>query len=250
MNDDYTSKFLLKAKKPAGPVTVTIETEQDKAGALTSKVGTKFSYAKFSVDKGQFKPDGSKVLETSLAVSPELKLSFKTTKGADLGVDYKKGTLAATGVLDVAGFSKLTTSACYGLPSGLIVGGDATFTLGENKGISGFNYGFAYGSGPMSASITATSKNAFSLGLLYKVNADLSVASETVHSAEKICTVNAIGAAYKVPTIGTLKAKMGSDGILNACVTSEVVPKVIITASGAVNPSDLSSFKPGIQISM
>eukprot|EP00523_Entomoneis_sp_CCMP467_P004318 CAMPEP_0168744150 /NCGR_PEP_ID=MMETSP0724-20121128/13942_1 /TAXON_ID=265536 /ORGANISM="Amphiprora sp., Strain CCMP467" /LENGTH=265 /DNA_ID=CAMNT_0008791799 /DNA_START=51 /DNA_END=848 /DNA_ORIENTATION=+ len=250
LNDDYTSKFVLKAKKPAGPVTVTIETEQDKTGALTSKVGTKFSYAKFSVDKGQFKPDGSKVLETSLAVSPDLKLSFKTSKGADLGFDFKKGSLAATGTLDVMGLSKLSTSACYGLPSGLIVGADATYTFAENKGLTAFGYGFGYGSGPMKASITGTSKNAYTIGLLYKVNDDLSVASETVHSADKLCTVSAIGGAYKVPTVGTLKAKMGSDGILNACLVSEVVPKVTFVASGSVNPSDLSTFKPGFQINM
>mmetsp|Transcript_2502 Transcript_2502/g.3336 ORF Transcript_2502/g.3336 Transcript_2502/m.3336 type:complete len:266 (+) Transcript_2502:136-933(+) len=250
LNDDYTSKFVLKAKKAAGPVTVTIETEQDKSGSLTSKVGTKFSYAKFNVDKGQFKPDGGKVLETSLAVSPDLKLSFKTSKGADLGFDYKKGPLIATGTLDVVELSKLSTSGCYALPSGLILGADATYTFAGNKGLTGFNYGLAYGSGPMRASITATSKNAFSVGLLYKATPELTLASETVHSSEKLCNVLAVGGAYKLPTIGTVKAKMGSDGILNACLVSEVAPKVTVTASGSVNPSDLSSFKPGITISM
>jgi len=250
LNDDYTSKFVLKAKKPAGPVTVTIETEQDKSGALTSKVGTKFSYAKFNVDKGQLKADGGRVLETSLAVSPDLKLSFKTSKGADLGFEYQKGSLAATGTLDVVGLSKISSSACYGLPSGLIVGADATYTLADNKGLTAFNYGFAYGSGPVTASITGTSKTTFNIGLLYKVNADLSLASETSHSQDKLCNVSAIGAAYKVPTLGTLKAKMGSDGILNACLVTEVVPKVTVVASGSVNPSDLSTFKPGFQINM
>jgi voltage-dependent anion channel protein 2 len=250
LSDDYTTKFVLKSKNKAGPVTVTIETEQDKSGALTSKIGTKFSYAKFNVDKGQFKADGGRVLETSLALSPELKLSFKADKGADLGIDYKKGSLVATGKLDVMEMSKFSTSACFGLPSGLILGADATYTLAGNKGLTAFNYGFAYGSGPMRASITATSKNSFAIGLLYKVNPDLSLASETIHSQEKLCNIVAIGGAYKVPTLGTIKAKMGTDGILNACLSTEVVPKVTLVASGSVNPSDLSSFKPGIQISM
>lgn len=250
LNDDYTSKFVLKAKKPAGPVAVTIETEQGKDGALTSKVGTKFSYAKFNVDKGQFKADGSRVLETSFSVSPDLKLNFKTNKGADLGFEYKKDSLAATGTLDVVGFSKLSTSGCYSLPNGIIFGADATYTMAENKGLTAFNYGFAYGSGPMRASVTATSQNAFSVGMLYKVNGDISLASETTHSQEKVCDVVAVGGAYKVPSVGTLKAKMGSDGIFNACLVTEPVPKVTVVASGSVNPSDLSTFKPGIQINM
>ena len=250
LGDDYTTKFTLKAKKPAGPVAVTIETEQDKTGALTSKIGTKFSYAKFNVDKGQLKADGGRVLETSLAVSPELKLSFKANKGAELGFDYKKGPLYTTGVVDVMEMSKITGSACYGLPSGVVVGLDATYTLAGSKGLTAFNYGFAYSSGPMFASITATNKNAFTVDLLYKVSPAISLASETTHSQENVCDVKAIGGAYKLPSVGTLKAKIGANGVLNACVVSEVVPKVTVTASGTVSTSDLSSFKPGFSITM
>ncbi|KAL7578434.1 hypothetical protein ACA910_012826 [Epithemia clementina (nom. ined.)] len=251
LGDDYTSKVSLKAKKPAGPVTVTIETEQDKTGALISKVGTKFSYAKFSVDKGQLKADGGRVIETSLAATPDLKLTFKANKSADVGFEYEKGSLAATGVFDAMEMSKFTGSACYSLPSGLVMGLDATYGLsGSSKGLSAFNYGFAYTSGPMFASITATSKNAFTIGLLYKVNPSLSLASETVHTQDKMCDVKAIGGAYKLPSFGTLKAKLGADGILNACLVSEVAPKVIVTASGSVSTSDLSTFKPGLSISM
>jgi voltage-dependent anion channel protein 2 len=68
LTDDYTDKVSLKCKKSAGPVAVTIETEQGKGGALSSKIGTKFAYAKFNVDKGQVKADGGRVLETSLGV--------------------------------------------------------------------------------------------------------------------------------------------------------------------------------------
>ena len=250
MGDDYTSKISLKAKKPAGPVAVTIETEQDKTGALTSKVGTKFSYAKFNVDKGQLKADGGRVLETSLAVSPELKLSFKANKGADLGFEYTKGSLAATGTFDVMGMSKFSGSACYGLPSGLKLGMDATYSLANKQGLAGFNYGLAYSTGPMFASVTATSKNAFTIDLLYKVNPDLSIASETTHSQDKLFDVKAIGGAYKLASVGTLKAKMGADGVLNACVVAEVAPKVTVTASGSVSTSDFSSFKPGLSITM
>jgi len=250
LNDDYTSKVFLKCKKSAGPVAVTIATEQGRGGALSSKVGTKFAYAKFNVDKGQLKADGGRVLETSLKLSPDVKLSFKADKGADLGVDYTKGSFYATGVLDVMDMSKLTTSACLGLPSGLKVGGDATYGL-NGGGITGFSVGASYTAGPLFTSVTATSKlSQFNIGLLYKVNNNLSLASQTTHSAEKTCDVLAIGGAYKGCPLGTMKAKMGSNGILSACFVREIAPKVTLTAAASVSPSDFSTFKPGLGITM
>ena len=65
LNDDYTTKTTLKCKKSAGPVGVTIETERGEGGALSSKIGTKFAYAKFNVDKLQATANGGKVFETS-----------------------------------------------------------------------------------------------------------------------------------------------------------------------------------------
>lgn len=249
LNDDFTSKVVLKCKKDAGPVTVTIETEQGDGGALSSKIGTKFSYAKFNVDKGQVKADGGRVLETSLKVSPDIKLSFKADKGADLGVDYVKGNFYATGKLDVMDMSKFSTSACLGLPSGLKVGGDATYGL-SGAGLTGFSLGASYTAGPCFASVTATSKlSQFNIGLLYKVNSDISIASQTTHSSDKVCDVLAIGGAYKAP-IGTVKAKMGSNGIVSACLIREIAPKVTLTAAGSMSASDPSTFKPGLTISM
>ena len=252
LKDDYTSKISLKCKKDAGPVNVTIETEQGKDGALSSKIGTKFNYAKFSVDKGQVKADGGRVLETSLKATPDVKLSFKSNNGADLGVDYTKGNFYATGVLDVMNMSKVTTSACLGLGSGVKLGGDVTYGLsGSTTGLSGFNLGASYTKGPLFTSLTATSKlSQFNIGLVYKVNSDLSLASQTTHTSSKVCDVLAIGGAYKAPKVGTIKAKMGSDGILSACVVREIAPKVTLTASGSMTPSDPSSFKPGLGISM
>lgn len=253
MDEDYTNKFSLKAKKPAGPVTVTVETEQDKTGALTSKVGTKFSYAKFSLDKGQMKADGSRVVETSLAIAPEWKLNFKSSKGADLGFEYNKGSIAASGALDVMEMSKLSGSACYGLPSGVVMGLDASYNLkGASSGLTSFNYGLSYSSGPMFASVTGTSKSVFTVGMMYKATPELTLASESMHSANTSVDVKAIGAAYKFPSgAGTLKAKLAGDGLLSACFVTEVAPKVTLTASGSVSTSNISStFKPGISISM
>jgi voltage-dependent anion channel protein 2 len=252
LEDDYTSKVLLKCKKDAGPVTVTIETEQGDSGALSSKIGTKFNYAKFQVDKGQLTADGNKVLETSLKLTDDVKLVFKAGKGADLGLDYTKGNFYATGSMDVMEMSNINTSACLGLPSGFKLGGDAKYNLtGSSTGLAGFNVGASYTHGSLFASVTATSKfSVYNVGLLYKVNNDLSLASQTTHSSSKMCDVLAVGGAYKADKVGTIKAKVGSNGIVSACLIREIAPKVTLTASGSMSASDVSTFKPGFSISM
>jgi voltage-dependent anion channel protein 2 len=252
LNDDFTNKYSLKCKKDAGKVGVTIETEADANFVLATKVGTKFSYAKFNVDKGQLKADGGGVLETSLAITPEVKLYFKANKGADLIVDYVKGGLYATGTVDVLNLTKVSSSACYSLPSGIKVGGDLTYGLsGSKSGVSGYTAGASYTHGPLFASLTAANKlSLYEIGLLYKVNKELTVASVTNHTSATACNVLAIGAAYKAPTIGTIKAKYGTDHVIHACVTREVAPKVSLTASASFSASDISTFKPGMSISM
>uniref|UniRef100_A0A7S3L7I4 Uncharacterized protein n=1 Tax=Amphora coffeiformis TaxID=265554 RepID=A0A7S3L7I4_9STRA len=251
LTDDFSTKFVLKTKKSAGPVAFTIETEQDKSGALSSKIGTKYSFNKFSLDKGQLKGDGSRILETSFKVSDDVKLSFKGGKGADLCVDYTKGGLYATGVFDVMEMSKMSTSACMSLAGGLKVGADATYSLsGSAGGLKGFNVGASYSTGPLFASVTATSNSKVNLGLLYKVNSDLSLASSTTHASDKLCTVHGVGLSYKIADVGTLKAKYNSEHVLSACLTRELVPKVTLTASGSVPVSDLSAFKPGFTLNI
>lgn len=242
----------LKAKSPAGPVTVTIETERASSGALSSKIGTKFSYAKFNLDKGQLLADGGQVIESSLSLTPEIKLSFKSSKGADLGIDYSKGNFYATGALDVLNMSKASTSLCLAHPSGFKVGGDATYALsGKAGGLSDFSLGTSYSKGPIYASLTATNKlGQYNIGLLYNVNSNLTLASQTAHTSAKVCTVLAIGGAYKNSALGTIKAKVGSNGIVHACIIREIAPKVTLTASGCMSATDPSTFKPGLSITM
>lgn len=250
LNDDYTSKISLKCKKNAGPVAVTIETERGSGGALSSKVGTRFAYAGLSFDKAQLKADGGHVLETSLAPAPGVKVSFKGNKGADLGIDYTKGSFYATGTLDVKDMSMFSTSACVGLASGVTLGGEATYGLSGKTGITAFNVGASYSTGPLLASVTSASKmSQVNVGVLYKVNDELSIASSTTHSSAKACEVLAVGGAYKAP-FGNFKAKVGSNGVVHACVIKEVAPKVTVTASGSITPSDTSTFKYGIGVSM
>ena len=251
MSEDYTSKVSLKCKSNAGPVAVTIETERGSTGALASKIGTKFSYAKFNVDKGQLTADGGSALETSMKLTPDIKLSFKTTKGADLGIDYTLGSFYATGLLDVQNMSKVSTSACYALPSGLKVGGDAIYSLsGKTTGLSAFSVGASYAKGPVFTSIVSSKFSTYTVSVGYNANPDLTIASLTTHSADKHCNVLGVGAAYKNPAIGMLKAKIGSDGIVHACLVKDIAPKVSLTASGSMLASDPSTFKPGFGISM
>jgi voltage-dependent anion channel protein 2 len=248
LNDDYTSAISLKCKKDAGPVTMTIETERGAGGALSSKVGTKFAYAGFSVDKGQIKADGGQVLETSVKPYPGFTLSFKASKGADLCVDYTKGTFFATSVLDVMDTSKISASAAYGLPSGFTFGGSAIYGLAGKTGFTAYDMGMKYSQGPLLASVTTSAKvKTFNIDLLYKVNDDITLASQTTHSSAKTCDVLAIGGLYKAQ-FGTVKAKIGSNGILSTALIKEVSPKVIVKASASVSTSDFSNFKTGLGI--
>lgn len=250
MNDDYTTKTTLKCKKNAGPVAVTIETERGEAGALSSKIGTKFAYAKFNVDKAQATANGGRVLETSMMVAPGVKLSFKANKGADLGIDYKSGNFCATGKFDAANMSKISSSACIALPSGIIAGGDATYSLGEKAGLSGLNLGASYSQGQLSASVTTASKfSQVNLGLLYKVNNEITLASQSSHSGEKSLDLVGIGGAYTA-SFGTIKAKYGGSGQVSASLIKEIAPKVNLTASGTADVSDFSTFKYGFGLTM
>lgn len=250
MSDDYTSSISLKCKKNAGPVAVTIETERGAGGALSSKIGTKFSYAGLSFDKVQVKADGGHVLETSLKVAPGVTVAFKGNKGADVCVDYSNGDIFATGILDVKDMSKVSTSFCTGLPSGMKVGGDLTYGLSGKTGITAFNLGGSYSSGPIFASVTTTSKlSQFNIGLLYKVTPALTLASQTAHSSAKPCDVVTIGGAFKDPKAGTIKAKFGSDGIVSACLIREIAPKVTFTGSASISTSG-ENFTYGVGIAM
>ena len=254
LTNDYTSSISLKCKSKAGPVAVTIETDRSSAGALTSKIGGKFSYAGLNFDKVQHKADGSSVLETSLVPCKGCKMTFKANKGADLGVEYTAGSTITTGSLDVLNMSKFSTSTCIGVAPGAFVGGDLSYNLsGDKSGLSSYNVGASYATGPLFASVTSASKfSQFNVGVLYKVNNDISLASNTTHSSSKACNLVAIGGSYSglAGSVGTLKAKVGSNGVTSACLVKEVAPKVNLTASGSISGADFSTFKYGFGISM
>jgi len=250
LNDDYTTRTSLKCKKGAGPVAVTLESDRSKDGAISSKIGLKSSYAGLSFDKIQFKPDGSYALETSMKPYAGTKMSFKGGKGADLGLDYAQGKLFATGSLDVKDMSKLSASAAIGLAEGIKVGGSATYGLKGTTGISSFNVGATYVSGPLYASVlTANKMSQVDAGILYKVNDTLTVASVSSHSKAKPLDGITVGGSYSA-SFGKVKARVNKEGIVSACVIKEVVPKVSVTVSGTAAASDMSNIKYGIGIVM
>lgn len=250
LNDDFTSRISLKCKKDAGPVAVTIETYRGSEGILSSKIGSKFAYAGLSFDKVQLQGDGSHILESSLSPVSGVKLSFKGSKGADLVCDYTSGNFNASGTLDVKDFSKFTTSACLGLSSGMTLGGDVTTNLIAPTGVCDFNVGASYSKGSIFTSLSTANKfSTVNAGILYKVNPRLTLASTSSHSSNNACEVLAVGGSYK-SGFGYLKAKVGCDGIVSACVIKEVVPKVSVTASVSVLASELSSFKYGLGVTI
>jgi voltage-dependent anion channel protein 2 len=249
LNDDYSSKVSLKCKKSAGPVAVTIDTTRAAAGSLSSKIGTKFSYAGLSFDKAQLEANGSQTLETSLTPAPGLKLSFKGSKGADLGADYKTGNFCGTAKLDVKDLAKVSTSACLGLSGGVALGGDAAYSI-KGKSFSAFNVGASYSKGNLFAAVTTADKlSAVNISMLYKVKPDITLASSTTHSAAKKCDVVAFGGLYKA-SFGDLKAKVGSDGVVAASLVKDIFPKVKVTASGSIAGTDTSTFKYGLGVTI
>lgn len=168
-------------------------------------------------------------------------------------MEYSAGSITTTGSLDVLNMSKLSTSTCIGVAPGINVGGDLAYNIsGDKGGLSSYNVGANYATGPLFASVTSASKfSQFNVSAMYKVNNDLSLASSTTHSSAKACDVLAIGGSYSgLGSMGTIKAKVGSNGVTSACVIKEVAPKVNLTASGSISGADFSTFKYGIGLTM
>ena len=249
LNDDYSSKVSLKIKKAAGPVNVTVDSTRSSAGAISSKVGTKFSYAGLSFDKAQLEANGSQTLETSLKPYPGLKVSFKGSKGADLGLDYKTGNVITTAKLDVKDLSKVSTSAALGLSGGFIVGADASYSI-KASALASYNVGASFTQGPLFAAVKTDDKlSSADLSLMYKVSPVLSVASSTSHNATKSISIGAVGGSYKA-SFADVKAKVSGDGVISASLVKDIAPKVTLTASGSMVKTDTSTFKYGLGIVM
>jgi voltage-dependent anion channel protein 2 len=236
----------LKCKKNAGPVAVTVETERASSGALSSKVGTKFAFNGVSFDKVQLKADGGQILESSFKPCAGCKVSFKGSKGADLGVDYVKGGLYTTAKIDVKDISKLSATACMNAGSGFTIGAAAGFNL-TDKTVASKTIGGAKDFGPLS--LSATYSSALTVGALYRANDNIILASTTTHSPKELIASFAVGGSYKAP-VGTFKAKVSNGGNITGCMVREIAPKVTLTATGAISNCDPGTFKYGLGLVM
>ncbi len=145
--------------------------------------------------------------------------------------------------------AKVSTSACLGLSGGVIVGGDAAYSI-KGSAFSAFNVGASYSKGNLLAAVTTSDKlSAVNLSMMYKVKPEITIASSTTHSAAKKLDVVAVGGLYK-SSFGDLKAKVGSDKVVSACLIKEVAPKVKVTASGSIAGTDFSTFKYGLGVTI
>ena len=145
--------------------------------------------------------------------------------------------------------AKVSSSACLGIKFGFTVGGDAAYSL-KDSSFSAYNLGASYAKGPMFAAVTTGAKmSSFNVAMMYKVNSDITIASSTTHCASKTCDVVAVGGLYKSP-FGDFKGKIGSNGVVSACLVKEVAKKVKLTASGSMSGTDTSTFKYGLGLAM
>jgi voltage-dependent anion channel protein 2 len=248
LSDDYTTSVSLKCKKNAGPIAVTIDTDRAASGALTSKIGTKATFMDVFFDVKN-KPCGAQTLESSISPCPGCKVTFKGGKGADLDIDYATGKIITNTTIDVKEMSKISSALSLSVAPGIVAGGSATYGL-KGKGLTSYGIAASYSKGPLFTSVeSAGNVSSVNVGVLYKVNDTLSVASSSSHSSAKPLDAITVGGIYKAP-VGDIKAKFGNDGSISACLIKEIAPKVTLTASGTTTTSDLSNFKYGLGIVM
>ena len=131
---------------------------------------------------------------------------------------------------------------------GVTMGGDFAYSL-KDSAVKGYNVGASYSTGPLFAAVTSADKlGSVNLSMMYKVNSDVTVASSTVHSSSKKCSVVGVGGLYKAP-FGDVKAKMGSDKVISASLVKDVM-KTKVTLSGSMVGTDTSTFKYGLGVTM
>lgn len=253
LKDDYTPKIFTKIKTKAGSVGVTAETERktkNESTSLLSKLAFKWAGPSgFSLDKLTLKPDGSHSLETSLTgIAPGLKFTFAgdDKEQGDLGFEYKTSSVAVTGECDIILGSSASASAC--LTKGDInVGASGKFDI-KKSSLSAYSLGGSYAVGPLFASVTTKKLSSANLGFLYKVNSDLSIATSSSHSASSPLSSLTLGMIYAAP-VALIKAKVTSDGIIEAAAVKDIAKKVTINPAikvAAKNPTETFSYGLGV----
>eukprot|EP00635_Sarcinochrysidales_sp_CCMP3193_P003269 CAMPEP_0118897114 /NCGR_PEP_ID=MMETSP1166-20130328/4651_1 /TAXON_ID=1104430 /ORGANISM="Chrysoreinhardia sp, Strain CCMP3193" /LENGTH=265 /DNA_ID=CAMNT_0006836181 /DNA_START=72 /DNA_END=872 /DNA_ORIENTATION=+ len=240
LGDDYTKKFLLKAKSApsALPLSLTIEDEvgpKGVEGTLTAKwkepttgitfdkiklKGTKVNYeASKSIEKLKLKAKGDPTDLNSTSGSAELKgPSYALTAGADK--------------------SKVTCSLAALLFPGAVAGGEASYAL--SGGAVAYSCGASYAlPGTLFGSLIYNSKKIFSLALCWSPLPKLSFAA-SVDSDKKAPTV---GLKYGVAPSVTVGAKTTKE-TLSLVYVNKLGKDASIVVSAESKFADLATAKP------
>ena len=198
------------------------------------------------------KPDGHHAIETSLSgLAPGLAFTFKgdDSDQGDIGVEYSQGLLSAAASCDVISASSLSGSFSLNKDA-LTLGSAATYSLKAND-LDKFSLGASYNSGALFAAVTTTKLSKATLNVKYTVNKDLTLATSSTHSATSPLSTVTLGAVYAAGDLGTLKAKVTSDGAVEAAVVKDIAKKVTVNPSVRVSahrPSETWAYGLGITV--
>jgi len=262
LSDDYGSKKTLKIKHKALGATITSTTEQKK-GSLLSKVGAKvalkhFAPLKVSIDKLEFKPDSSVLVETSLdGVASGLTLKLKVAKGGSLegtvGADYSTDNISASFKTDalqlgsqmdcdvVTAMGELAMGACIKVPAEA----DVDYTLGARFLNESF---FA------AATAATQGSDAFKYALYGTVAAtpELKLGAKAVINGA-VASDATVGAAYKLSKDTTVKAKLShakGDSVAAVAVKHTLEKGTVLTTSADLPFANMGGYKLGFGLEM
>ncbi|CAN0230079.1 unnamed protein product [Ectocarpus sp. 6 AP-2014] len=244
LSDDYSLKRTLKMKHttPHG-VTVTAKSEHSKGvnGALEAK----FFHAKsgVSIDKAKLNPDGSMGLEASRRdVAKNVKLVAKVNdvlKG-EVSMEHTVGKSSSRATLDVEG-NWMRTSTCMAVGSSLLVGAQGDFIVGAPKdsALKTYSVGAATGGSRWGASLTCTNAmQTYNASGYYILQPNLVGSVMAVTTPEKSETSFEAGVRYQCNPKTTVRAKMNSNGLVQACAVNRCADKVAITVTAAAAKND------------
>jgi len=258
--ENYSNKQVLQVKftTPAG-VTYTSENERTVEGNkahINGKFTAKYKHSSgFSVDKFQFKPDGSVYTELSLAdVQPGLKLLFKggdEQLTAEAGMEYSHSQFSASVNADLVDLSKFSGSVVAKLPvDGVLVGGTATLTTGECGGIC-YDGGVSYTHEKISVALTSDCGLAkFKLSSIYNGIDKTLIGIQGTCIPEKQSQCYLIGGQHKLNDSITIKGKVDCCGNVGSVVSWKCCEGVVAHGSLSTLVSDVAQFKFGFNINL
>lgn len=207
--DDYTSKYLLKAKSTPSnlPVALTIEDEIKEGkrveGTLTLKYkepNTGISFDKIKLKGNSLNYEASKVVEG-------VKIKVKgdgTVDGTSASTEKKGPRYAVTAGGDK---KKVTGSVTYALLKRCFVGCDATYAF--SGGSPAYNAGVSYGFKSVFGGVIYSHKNIFNFALMWTPDPKLALAA-TIDSVKKEPT---FGLKYGVSNTVAVGAKSTKESI-------------------------------------